>query len=44
MFLYLWTIAKSLTLLYGTNMPPGRQMVASAQQMVGLVYDKRLTN
>jgi len=36
--------AKSLTLLYGTILAPGRRTVAAALRMVGLADDKHFTN
>ena len=36
--------AKSLTLLYGTIMAPGRRTVTAALRMVGLADDKHFTN
>jgi len=38
------TFAKSLTLLYGTIMAPGRRTVTAALRMVGLADDKHFTN
>lgn len=38
------TFAKSLTLLYGVILAPGRRTVASALRMVGLADDKHFTN
>jgi hypothetical protein len=38
------TFVKSLTLLYGTIMAPGRRTVAAALRMVGLADDKHFTN
>jgi hypothetical protein len=38
------TFAKSLTLLYGTILAPGRRTVTAALRMVGLADDKHFTN
>jgi DDE superfamily endonuclease len=38
------TFAKSLTLLYGTLLAPGRRTVAAALRAVGLIHDRHFTN
>ena len=38
------TFAKSLILLYGTILAPGRRTIAAALRMVGLANDKHFTN